>query len=84
VTNDAPSPPQAGSWAVPPNIGRSAVLARTHRSANVIAVEPVETLVIETIYFEPFLLENPSVAVAILRSVVGRLRAVQARLERDR
>jgi hypothetical protein len=37
--------------------------------------------VIETIYFEPFLIENPSVAVAILRSVVGRLRDLQDRLE---
>jgi CRP-like cAMP-binding protein len=63
--------------------GEHPVLARAHRSANVIAVEPVEALVIETIYFEPFLLENPSVAVAILRSVVGRLRDVQARRERD-
>ena len=36
---------------------------------------------IETVYFEPFLLENPSVAVAILRGVIGRLRDLQARLE---
>jgi len=54
---------------------------RGRRSANVTAVEPVEALVIETIYFEPFLMENPSVAVAILRSVVGRLHDLQVRLE---
>ncbi|HSJ50416.1 MAG TPA: cyclic nucleotide-binding domain-containing protein [Actinomycetota bacterium] len=61
--------------------GEHAALGRTRRSANVTAVEPVEALVIETVYFEPFLLQNPSVAVAILHGVVGRLREVQARLE---
>ena len=61
--------------------GEHAALGRRPRSANVTAVEPGEALVIETVYFEPFLLENPSVAVAILRGVVGRLRDLQARLE---
>jgi CRP-like cAMP-binding protein len=64
--------------------GEHPALDRARRSANVTAVEPVDALVIETIYFEPFLLENPSVAVAILRGVVGRLRDVQVRLEGGR
>ena len=56
-------------------------MGRGRRSASVTALDPVDALVIETTYFEPFLLENPSVAVAILRGVVGRLRDLQARLE---
>jgi len=61
--------------------GERAALSRARRSANITAVEPVEALVIETIYFEPFLMENPSVAVAILHGVVDRLRDVQDRME---
>jgi hypothetical protein len=37
--------------------------------------------VIETIYFDPFLIQNPSVAVAILHGVVERLREVQERVD---
>lgn len=44
-------------------------------------MEPVEALVIETIYLDAFLIENPSVAVALLRGVVQRLREVQDRME---
>ena len=61
--------------------GEMALLEHTRRSASVTATEPVDALVIETIYFEPFLIQNPSVAVAILHGVVERLREVQ---ERDR
>ena len=61
--------------------GERASLSRTHRSASVVATEPVEALVIETIYFDAFLMENPSVAVAILRGVVERLRELQERME---
>lgn len=63
--------------------GESASLGRARRSASVTAVEPVEALVIETLYFEPFLIENPSVAVAILHGVVERLREVQERMESE-
>jgi CRP-like cAMP-binding protein len=63
--------------------GEMALLGRTRRSASVTATEPVEALVIETIYFDPFLIENPSVAVAILHGVVERLREVQERIDRD-
>jgi CRP-like cAMP-binding protein len=59
-----------------------ALLGRTRRSASVVAVEPVEALVIETIYFDPFLMQNPSVAVALLHGVVERLREVQERIDR--
>jgi CRP-like cAMP-binding protein len=62
--------------------GEMALLGRTRRSASVTATEPVEALVIETIYFDPFLIQNPSVAVAILHGVVERLREVQERIER--
>jgi CRP-like cAMP-binding protein len=63
--------------------GEMALLGRTRRSASVTASEPVEALVIETIYFDPFLIQNPSVAVAILHGVVERLREVQERIERS-
>jgi CRP-like cAMP-binding protein len=62
--------------------GEMALLGRTRRSASVTAAEPVEALVIETIYFDPFLIQNPSVAVAILHGVVERLREVQERVDR--
>jgi voltage-gated potassium channel len=62
--------------------GEMALLGRTRRSASVTASEPVEALVIETIYFDPFLMQNPSVAVAILHGVVERLREVQERIDR--
>ena len=61
--------------------GEMALLGHTRRSASVTAKEPVEALVIETIYFEPFLMQNPSVAVAILHGVVERLREVQERID---
>lgn len=61
--------------------GERASLSRGRRSASVMAIEPVEALVIETIYFDPFLIENPSLAVAILHGVVERLREVQDRME---
>ena len=62
--------------------GEMALLGHTRRSASVTASEPVEALVIETIYFDPFLMQNPSVAVAILHGVVERLREVQERIDR--
>jgi CRP-like cAMP-binding protein len=61
--------------------GEMALLGHTRRSASVSAKEPVEALVIETIYFDPFLMQNPSVAVAILLGVVERLREVQDRID---
>jgi CRP-like cAMP-binding protein len=54
-----------------------ALLGRRPRSATVTAVDPTECLVFEAMYFKPFLIKNPSVAVAILEGVVERLREAQ-------
>jgi CRP-like cAMP-binding protein len=61
-------------------VGEMALLGRRPRSANVTAAEPSECLVFEAMYFKPFLIRNPSVAVAILEGVVERLREVQERV----
>jgi CRP-like cAMP-binding protein len=62
--------------------GEMGLLARKPRSATVTATEPVEAMVIETMYFKPFLIKNPSVAVHLLEVVAERLREVQDRVER--
>jgi CRP-like cAMP-binding protein len=61
-------------------VGEMALLGRRPRSANVTATEETECLVFEAMYFKPFLIKNPSVAVAILEGVVERLREVQERV----
>ncbi len=61
--------------------GEMALLARKPRSATVTAAEPVEVLALEAMYFRPFLIKNPSVAVTILEGVANRLREVQERVE---
>lgn len=61
-------------------VGEMALLGRRRRSATVTASEPTECLVLEAMYFKPFLVKNPSVAVAILEGVVERLREVQERV----
>jgi CRP-like cAMP-binding protein len=63
-------------------VGEMALLAGRPRSATVTATEPVEAMVLEAMYFKPFLVKNPSVAVAILDGVAARLREVQERIER--
>jgi CRP-like cAMP-binding protein len=63
-------------------VGEMSMLAGKPRSATVTALEPVEALAIETIAFKPFLMKNPSVAVALLERVASRLREVQDRVER--
>jgi CRP-like cAMP-binding protein len=60
-------------------VGEMALLGQRPRSATVTATEATECLVIEAMYFKPFLMKNPSVAVAILEDVVERLRAAQDR-----
>jgi CRP-like cAMP-binding protein len=62
--------------------GELSLLGRVRRTATVTAVEPVTAMVIETTYFKPFLIANPSVAVALLEGVADRLREVQERVER--
>jgi CRP-like cAMP-binding protein len=61
-------------------VGEMALLGRRPRSADVAAVEPTECLVFEAMYFKPFLVKNPSVAVVLLEGVVERLREVQDRV----
>jgi CRP/FNR family cyclic AMP-dependent transcriptional regulator len=60
--------------------GEMALLAGRPRSATVTAAEPVEAMAIEAMYFRPFLIKNPSVAVTILEGVAERLREVQDRI----
>ena len=62
-------------------VGEMALLGRRPRSATVTAAEPTECLVFEAMYFKPFLMKKPSVAVAILEGVVERLREVQDRID---
>ncbi len=64
--------------------GEMALLARKPRAATVTAVEAVDVLAIEAMYFRPFLIKNPSVAVTILEGVADRLREVQERIDRAR
>jgi CRP-like cAMP-binding protein len=61
--------------------GEMAVLAGKRREATVKAVEHVEALRIPAEGFQAFLLENPRIAVGMLRSLVERLREVQDRLD---
>jgi CRP-like cAMP-binding protein len=61
--------------------GEMAVLADKRREATVKAVEPVEALRIPADGLQAFLLENPRVAVGMLKSLVERLREVQDRLD---
>jgi CRP-like cAMP-binding protein len=61
--------------------GEMAVLAGKPREATVRAVEPVEALRIPADDFQVFLEEHPHLAVAMLRSLVERLREVQDRLD---
>jgi len=61
--------------------GEMGLLAKKPRSATVTAAGPVEAMVIETMYFKPFLIKNPSVAVHLLEVVAERLREVQDRIE---
>ena len=61
--------------------GEMALIRRRKRSATVRAVEPVAALVIPAEEFRSFLLEHPSVAVAMLEGVVDRLNEVQERVD---
>jgi potassium efflux system protein len=64
--------------------GEMALLAGTRRTATVRATEPVQAMVFEMMYFRPFLIENPSVAVTLLEGVADRLHAAQERLDAER
>ena len=62
-------------------VGEMSLLAGRPRTATVTATEPVEAFVVTTMYFKPFLIANPSVAVHILEVVAERLRNLQDQLE---
>jgi len=64
--------------------GEIALLERSRRTATVRATQPVQAMVFEAIDFRAFLIENPSVAVALLEGVVERLHGAQGRLDADR
>lgn len=61
--------------------GEMALLANRPRSATVTASAPMEVMTIRAMYFRPFLVKNPSVAVALLEGVAARLREVQTRVD---
>jgi CPA1 family monovalent cation:H+ antiporter len=61
--------------------GEMAVVAGRPREATVTAVEHLEALRIPADELQAFLLEEPKVAVGMLKSLVERLREVQDRLD---
>lgn len=61
--------------------GEMALIAPGPRMATVRAVSPLEVLRIDADRFEPFLLDHPSVALTMMRSLAVRLREVEQRLD---
>jgi CRP-like cAMP-binding protein len=61
--------------------GEMALIASKRRMATVKAVEPVETLRIHADDFHSFLLDHPTIAIAMLKALVERLREVEERVE---
>jgi CRP-like cAMP-binding protein len=61
--------------------GEMAVIAGRKRMATVRAAEPVDALRISAEDFRAFVLQQPAVALTMLRSLVDRLREVQERLD---
>jgi CRP-like cAMP-binding protein len=61
-------------------LGEQALVDRRPRSANVIAVEPVELRVIPASAFRAFLARHPNVALAMLAMLSARLRDSDRRL----
>jgi CRP-like cAMP-binding protein len=61
--------------------GEMALVAAKKRMATVKAVEPVESLKIPADDFQAFLLDHPTIAVAMLKALVERLREVEERIE---
>jgi CRP-like cAMP-binding protein len=62
-------------------VGEMALIRRRKRSATVKAVEPLTALQISADDFRSFLVEHPTVAVAMLGAVIDRLQEVQERVE---
>jgi CRP-like cAMP-binding protein len=61
--------------------GEMALIAAKKRMATVKAVEPVDALKIPSDDFHEFLLSHATVAVAMLKALVERLREVEERIE---
>jgi CRP-like cAMP-binding protein len=61
--------------------GEMALIAPGKRMATVRAESDVETLKIPAEEFQTFLMEHPSVALAMLRAIVLRLREVEQRID---
>jgi CRP/FNR family transcriptional regulator, cyclic AMP receptor protein len=61
--------------------GEMALIAPGRRMATVKAVEPVSALRIPAADFQSFLLNHPSVALAMLKAIVLRLREVEQRID---
>jgi CRP/FNR family cyclic AMP-dependent transcriptional regulator len=61
--------------------GEMALIASKKRMATVKAVEPVQALMIHADDFHSFLLDHPTVAVAMLKALVERLREVEERVD---
>jgi CRP/FNR family cyclic AMP-dependent transcriptional regulator len=61
-------------------LGEQALIDDQPRGANVIAIEPVELLVIAASAFRAYLHQRPQVALAMLAMLSSRLRASDARL----
>lgn len=62
-------------------LGEMAVLAGKKRMATVTAVEDVEALQVSAEHFQTLLLERPRIALAIIKSMVERLREAQDRID---
>jgi CRP-like cAMP-binding protein len=58
-----------------------AVLGVKKRLATVKAIEPVEALKIPATRFQELLLDNPSLAIAMMKTLVERLREVEERID---
>ena len=61
-------------------LGEQALVDQRPRSANVVAVEPVELLVVAASTFRAYLASHPNVALAMLAMLSTRLRASDRRL----
>jgi len=61
--------------------GEMALIAPSRRMATVKAVAPVRALRIPAEDFQTFLLEHPTVALAMLKAIILRLREVEQRID---
>jgi voltage-gated potassium channel len=61
--------------------GEMALLGVKKRLATVKAIEPVEALMIPAARFQELLLDHPSLALAMMKTLVERLREVEERID---